>query len=456
MKAALLSVAMVVASVAAGLAATELYLRSTGTQPLAETYPKGLCETIWCGGGFREYAPETGWYTAEGVWPKESEQRPMTILSHGRRLVAGKSTVQAGGPDILVLGGSISQGIGVRDDEHYGAVLQQVLPNADVTVLATEGYGTHQVVGTLDRIDRAGLNLREKVVVYGFIGHHLERNVGTYRWNKPLSDLLGMVVDLPHAELDESTLIQQPLRTNTFFSTGLMGELALSAVLKDWWMRQTMGPREDDMVEVTQRLLLRLDEAVRRRGAKLVVTLLDDYRHDPQIGMVRDSETTQRIMQYMQDNGIDFADLRLDWRRQQLGLILNNGGHPNERTHLIWGHALGGALIDRHLGGLPAAGITVRRADFGADCASFTPPNGLPNLYFWGNATRFAAQRCTGRTTCSLYVDVGPDALSDPVNSCAKDLTVDYLCGPLGTARRLDSGGDSFRKTYELSCPQNQ
>ncbi len=453
MRPALISAALVVVSLLAGLAATEAYLRATGTRPLAEIYPQGICPTIWCGGGFREYAEETGWYTAEGVWPKESEQRPMTILSQGRRAIEGKIGRAAGAPGIVILGGSISQGIGVRDSEHYGAVLQQVLPNADVTVLATEGYGTSQVLGTLDRMARLNPAAQEKVVVYGFIGHHLERNVGTFGWNKPLSDLLGMIVDLPHAELDNGNLIQVPLRTNAFFSTGLMGELAISAVLKDWWMRRTMTPRADDSEEVTQRLLLRLDEAVRRRGSKLVVAMLDDYLFDPQLGMVRTPALAERMMAYMRDNGIDFVDMRLDWRRTQLGLILHNGGHPNERTHLIWGHELGGALVERHLGGLPAAGLTVRNANFGAACADYTPPNDLPNLYHWGNATGYVAQQCAGRGRCDLFVDVGPGALSDPVNSCAKDIQVEYFCGPVGTARRLKSNGDSFRKTYELSCP---
>lgn len=446
---------MVAVSVFAGLVAIEIYLRSTGTQPLANIYPEGICPTIWCGGGFRQYAAETGWFTAEGVWPKEAEQRPMTIRSLGRRAIAGKNGNASGGPGILILGGSISQGIGVRDDEHYGAVLQRVLPNANVTVLATEGYGTHQALGTLDRIARTGPDLKEKVVVYGFIGHHLERNVGTYLWNKPLSDLLGMIVDLPHAELENSNLIQRPLRTNTFFSTGLMGELAISALLKDWWMKRVMVPRNDNMIEVTQRLLLRLDEAVRRRGSKLVVAVLDDYRFDPQVGMVRNPAMAQQMKSYMRENGIDFVDLRQDWRRAQLGLILKNGGHPNERAHLIWGHELGGALVERHLGGLPATGISVRKANFGAACATFTPPNDLPNLYYWGNATEFVSRQCTGRSACSLFVEVGHGALSDPVNSCAKDLQVEYFCGPVGSARRLDSKGDSFRKSFELVCPQD-
>ncbi len=453
MKAVLISVAMVFASVLAGLTATEIYLRSTGTPPLSQSYPAGICPTIWCGGGFREYAEETGWYTAAGVWPKESEQRPMTVLAQGRRAIEDKPARKSGAPGILILGGSISQGIGVRDSEHYGAVLQRVLPNSDVTVLATEGYGTSQVLGTLERIARKGPAIQEKVVVYGFIGHHLERNSGTYLWNKPLSDILGMIVDLPHAELDNGNLVQVPLRTNAFFSTGLMGELALSAVLKDWWMRQTMTPRADDAEEITQRLLLRLDEAARQRGSKLVVAILDDYLFDPQLGMVRTPALADRMMAYMRDNGIDYVDLRLDWRRTQLGLVLKNGGHPNEKTHLIWGHELGGALVERHLGGLPATGLTVRHANFGADCVDYTPPNDLPNLYHWGNATSYVARQCAGRSVCDLYVDIGPDALSDPVNSCAKDIQVEYFCGPVGTARRLISNGDSFRKTYQLSCP---
>ncbi|MEZ4962574.1 MAG: hypothetical protein R2830_22295 [Saprospiraceae bacterium] len=90
-----------------------------------------------------------------------------------------------GRPEIVFLGCSFTFGHGVEDDENFPMLLSENFPSYKVVNGANNGWGTIQ----------AWLRLKEelasqndvRMVVYGFIGHHRQRNYLRTQW----LDMLG-------------------------------------------------------------------------------------------------------------------------------------------------------------------------------------------------------------------------------------------------------------------------
>ena len=71
-----------------------------------------------------------------------------------------------------------------------------------------------------------------------------------------------------------------------------------------------------------------------------------------------------------------------------------------------------------------ASGIVVTSATYGDNCGARP-----------GNATGKTGAACNGQTDCTYVVDVA--LLGDPAGGCAKDFSVDYICAPGRTPRRI-------------------
>jgi len=74
--------------------------------------------------------------------------------------------------DLITVGGSYSRGHGMRNEESFTEKLKSLL-DVRVANFALGSYGTTQSLQMLER----NLDLDPKVIVYGFIEHHLVRNL---------------------------------------------------------------------------------------------------------------------------------------------------------------------------------------------------------------------------------------------------------------------------------------
>ena len=86
------------------------------------------------------------------------------------------------------------------------------------------------------------------------------------------------------------------------------------------------------------------------------------------------------------------------------------------------------------------SGIVVTSATYGESCG--VRP---------GNATGKTGAACNGQTDCTYVVDVA--LLGDPAGGCAKDFSVDYICAPGKTPRRIALPAEAGLKSQaRLQC----
>jgi hypothetical protein len=135
-----------------------------------------------------------GWRNRPGdhSYPADHPLAPGTrvsVLSDGSR--DGSPPPEAAqAPQVLVLGGSFTQGFLLDDADAWPAQLQQRLgASARVVNLASPGYGGVQALLLLEQ----ELAAREPVglVVYGFVDHHEVRSAATFWWLRGLRTARG-------------------------------------------------------------------------------------------------------------------------------------------------------------------------------------------------------------------------------------------------------------------------
>jgi hypothetical protein len=319
--------------------AVEAGLRVAGVVPLSDVYHLPACPDIWClyRNTARTYDPVLNWLPKPGVELADSEQRPLTILDDHTRRIDAPQPASPTGNDIALFGCSITAGWGVRDDEHYGAILSKALPDRRVTDYAVEGYDTLQSMLRLRELPDEKLK-GVSTVIYGFITHHLERNVGSYAWNYHFIKELGTVVDLPHAELGPAgEIINVPLRTYNLFSTGPISHSALSPFVAGAWARwHTMG-RLRYRQEITIKLITEMKDIAKNRGLRFIVAVLDLRAFNPDAELDKDAFSAA-----LRKAHVETADVHLNWTDQ--AYMLKNGTHPNEIAHRFWGEQLASYL----------------------------------------------------------------------------------------------------------------
>jgi lysophospholipase L1-like esterase len=120
-----------------------------------------------------------------------------TIDAYGNRLTSGDYEM----PKILFLGGSLTFGHGVNDDEFYAQLLQKKFNGYKVVNAASNAWGTTQAYLKINDLLSAYDDIQ--LVIYGFINHHVKRNYLRDSW---LSALARSNRKNPHFEINDGSI----------------------------------------------------------------------------------------------------------------------------------------------------------------------------------------------------------------------------------------------------------
>jgi len=202
----------------------------------------------------QEPDPKLGWRNLSGRYVfGNSEAIEMTFWPGGLRATGPEPLARE--RQVLVLGGSFTQGWAVSDAETYAYRLQEAFPGVEVRNLGTAGYGTLQALLSLERALEAAPRA-PALVLYGFNDFHDTRNVATAQWLRMLSRVSQLgTVRTPYASLDaDGGLIRHP--PVRYPDWPLKRRLAAVALLEEWLTEVSGIARSQSAVAVTEALLL--------------------------------------------------------------------------------------------------------------------------------------------------------------------------------------------------------
>ncbi len=152
-----------------------------------------------------------GWVPKEGVYSfkkftKNGNDFTINILNDGSRKIDYKKDIGANN-ELVFVGGSITLGWGVNDNQTFTARLQEKISGYKIRNFSAGGYGTYQIYLRLSEIVEKNDKIRAIVVTY--LPHHSIRNIGDEFWLRTLTKYSKRgYVGLPYASLsDENQLI---------------------------------------------------------------------------------------------------------------------------------------------------------------------------------------------------------------------------------------------------------
>jgi len=275
---------------------------------------------------------ELGWINKPGVSLAIGEDStPMTFWNFSRRASREDPAIPKGNQTpVMIVGGSITQSYGVRDENSFPYLLSQRYPNLWIENFGTGGYGTVQTSLLAQRAYEGFYpeDRKPQFVLMAISGSHILRNVSHHSWVLSITNAQGLYVAPPHYRNDRGVLIFHPFQIINnwpleFRSAGL-------ALAHNVWLRRFRYNTADQGVIVTREIVRRFVEFSRQRNMKFGILVTAD-----------DSQTTGLVLS---DQMFPYVDCSGPDRADPKAYLLPGNGHPNSKLHAHFAECIGNWL----------------------------------------------------------------------------------------------------------------
>jgi len=319
-------IAFPLASVLVSLFIAEAAFRYSGYKPRVIIPNTNFWVTGWAA-----MDPKLGWVNREGAFHSvEPGNALMRFDADGQRHDP-LNPKGAGIPKILVVGCSFTQGEGVIDEEPYAHVMNAALPNFEVLNFGTGAYGTYQSLLRMQAYFAAPHG-ETPLVVYGFNGHHVTRNVAPEDWVRLLTTRDGRYLIPPYVRLSGDHLREFPASPVPLWP--LETKSALVAATHHAVLRVVRQVYWRERLEVFRRLLRQMKETAVANHAALIV--------------LREVASTDDMVDIMRQEAIESVNCEPpDGRDLQPEDRVGGIGHANGKQQARWAHCLLDALAQR-------------------------------------------------------------------------------------------------------------
>jgi len=244
--------------------------------------------------------------------------------------------------DIITIGDSFTWAYALANQDSYASRLARDL-HASVTNFAMASYGTTESLQLLKR----NLDLKPKLVIYGIIAQHLERNV----WPCAPS-YYEFCLDVSHVAWDDhdKPYIAPPVsngvrRMQAHMSRDFLdpvswlthgADVILGRIYNVWSQQQEPGEAKKE--EAALFLLREMNRAVTANGARLLVVFLPTNYYGPPAAL---SGIIDKV-----GGGVRFLDVtgRFERNKKEGGpnLYIVGDGHPSSAGHALIAHEIAG------------------------------------------------------------------------------------------------------------------
>ena len=261
-----------------------------------------------------------GWVPKEGSYKfqpfsEEGNKFEINILKDGSRKVTSKQINT--NDDLIFLGGSITLGWGVNDNQTFASKLQDNISNYRVKNFSVGGYGTYQSFLRLEEILSKSNDI--KVVVAIYVPHHSLRNIGDEFWLRTLTKHSKRgSIKLPYASIDDNQefVRHKPI---SYIKTPLRDKLAISNKLAKRIMKFRLSGNQQNRYLVTNEVFKEMKKITKEKKIQLFIANISD-----------DEKALNPYLETLIKNKIDYFNCNIEATDD---LIIKGDGHPNDLLH---------------------------------------------------------------------------------------------------------------------------
>jgi hypothetical protein len=264
--------------------------------------------------------PVLGWVPKEGdhkfkPWSNEGKETYLTINKDKSRFTG---SVDENKSKIVFIGGSITQGWAVSDDETFSFMIQKKNTNYKIYNFGVGGYGGYQSLLMLEKVFKDKNKI--KLVVYGLIPHHEVRNTAAGSWMYLLNFFTKRgFMSLPYGSIDKKKRLikNKPIEyiTLPFGKTS-----ALVAKIEKRIMKVRSLFREKKKTEISLAIINEMNKLSLKNNSKFVLLMLEEFH---------DAESKDYDF-FLKKNNISFIKCPIG-KEQKFNVP--GEGHPNKLSH---------------------------------------------------------------------------------------------------------------------------
>lgn len=308
----------------------EAGLRFAGYRPLAvKEYAKRVKTTQFH--SLKGWELKVGTFHQQPYSTKGSEIIYTQLQGGFRRSYPLQDSTLSDKPKLVLIGGSYTRGNAISDDETFPWKLQQRLPELEILNYGVGGYGTLQSLMALEQF--LPTIRQRKLVIYGLIGHHSQRNVSTTSWISTLSRFRVNDLYIPYVKIVDNERIQRqpPLHFSPF---PLRENSALISLIEQAWISIRWRKHNDEpLALITTKLVSEMKKQSSKHDADFLVVLLSV-----------NEKAAANYMKIFSNSGIKALNCSFPLTRD---MIVIGEGHPNGRMNTKWAHCIG-SYLDVH------------------------------------------------------------------------------------------------------------
>mgnify|MGYP006136932433 FL=1 len=229
---------------------------------------------------------------------------------------------------IIFIGGSFTQGAGVSDNETYSYKIQKKKSNSKVYNFGQSGYGGIQSLLLLEK--QIKKIKHPDIIVYGFIEHHLQRNVARSEWMEILlkasNQSSKLKPSLPYGIIDKNNNLKiMPL--TSYLTLPLREHSALVTILEKIYMKQTTRHRKKHQFSVFKETIIKMNKIAQINKSKFFFVNLD----------LNNKKSDKNFRKISNDTKIPYLDCRVpDFNKYKL----IQEWHPNALGHTHYNNCI--------------------------------------------------------------------------------------------------------------------
>ena len=264
--------------------------------------------------------PILGWIPKKGThefkpWSIDGKKTYLTVNNDRSRFTGN---VDDDKKKIIFIGGSITQGWAISDNETFAYLIQKQNNNKKVYNFGVGGYGGFQSLLLLEKIFKDKDNI--DLVIYGIIPHHETRNTAAGSWMYLLNFFSKRgFISLPYGSVDKNkNLIKhKPIEYITLpFGT----KSSLIAKIEKRIMKIRSLFREKKQTQISMSIINEMNKLSLKKDSKFVLLVLEKFS---------DSKFVDYKI-FLKKNNITYIECPMPQGQE---FVVQGDGHPNDLSH---------------------------------------------------------------------------------------------------------------------------